>query len=162
MCSGPYRSNLLCKGPASIITSKQSAGLLKLMLWLGVSSSNTLPPASSNLAVMSLSHPLHSAHMSCSDAKHAETSRSLLGSDSMPCCTLRGCIAEVCQGPPSPHAGRNVRANGAHGGTTSCPLRSPGSVSALNPISRCPSAGGQYATASSPPGASAASQLSST
>ena len=74
MCSGPYRSNLLCKGPASIITSKQSAGLLKLMLWLGVSSSNTFPPASSNLATMSLSHPLHSTYMSCSDAKHAETS----------------------------------------------------------------------------------------
>ena len=50
----------------------------------------------------------------------------------------------------------------AYSGSASGFLKSAGSVSARHAASCCPSAGGQYATASSPPGASDASQPSST
>ena len=46
-----------CMG--AVVTSKQSAGLPKLMLWRGASSTRMVPPASSSLAAIPLSHPLH-------------------------------------------------------------------------------------------------------
>ena len=118
------------------------------MLWRGASSIRMVPPAPSSLAASPLSHPLH--RMALHIKKGSCSFGQLLGNEQR-YLQPQVCATEIWKDR-----------HGAYGGSASGFLKSAGSVSARHAVSCCPSAGGQYATASSPPGASDASQPSST